>query len=89
MGIFDIFKKKKETGFSYSCAKCGVQWDPGKMEMLYGGSAKIIGVISPGTRSYAGRCSSCGKLYCGRCASITGVTVNCPDCKTPLKAALH
>jgi len=90
MGIFDLFRKKKEeTGFLYSCEKCGVRWDPQRMEMLYGGFALVSAIVKPGTSQYAGRFPTCGKLYCARCASFSGVTFQCPKCNATLKAALH
>jgi len=90
MGIFDIFKKKGRGGeIEYSCAKCGIKWDKEKMEMLFGGPGRAVGMVTPGSEGYAGRCPKCGKLYCAKCAILSGVTFQCPKCKATLKTSLH
>lgn len=89
MGIFDSFFKKGGGEIEYACAKCGVRWDKEKMEMLFGGPGKIVSMVTPGSAGYAGRCPKCGKLYCAKCAISSGVTVQCPKCKSNLEASLH
>ncbi|GAH71419.1 unnamed protein product [marine sediment metagenome] len=89
MGIFDKLFGKKRENIGYFCAKCGVRWNTETMEMLYGGAGLVAGMITPGSNQYTGRCPKCEKLYCARCASSKGITLQCPDCNVDLKAALH
>jgi tetratricopeptide (TPR) repeat protein len=74
----------KETEMTLSCASCDRAWTLQKNTVM-NRQVRIIG--EPDSRSPAGRCPSCGKIYCVECALtwLDGQRFTCPDCSENLK----
>ncbi|MBN1522945.1 MAG: tetratricopeptide repeat protein [Spirochaetales bacterium] len=78
----NAIRKRFET--EILCSACNRQWwvplNPGPQEL-----GKIVG--EPPAEAPAGKCPSCGKIYCIGCAQahLRDKRFVCPDCDEPLK----
>ena len=74
----------REAELTLSCASCSREWKVLKKTVMKK-ALKIVGEPSP--ESPAGRCPSCGKIYCVECAMkwLEGSRFTCPDCSEYLK----
>ncbi len=74
----------RETSAILSCCSCGREWEVPK-DVDADKKLKLVG--DPDPNSPAGKCSSCGKIYCVKCASkwLEDGRFKCPDCKENLK----
>ncbi len=79
-----IKKVKTALNSRYECSTCGNEWWVPK-------NIPIIDVVrlhgEPDGESPAGKCNSCGKVYCVKCAvdNIKNSRFVCPDCDEYLK----
>ncbi len=75
---------RRETETVLSCSTCGREWTVRK-NIVMKKKVRLIG--DPLPESPAGRCPSCGKIYCVECALewISGPRFSCPDCNENLK----
>ena len=74
----------KETEITLSCATCSREWTVLKNTVM-NQKLKIIG--EPDPASPAGRCPSCGRIYCVECALkwLDGQRFTCSECGEYLK----
>ncbi len=74
----------REAETTLSCSSCSREWKVLKKTVM-NKALRIVGEPSP--ESPAGRCPSCGKIYCVECAMkwLEGSRFTCPDCKEYLK----
>ncbi|MCP5514689.1 MAG: tetratricopeptide repeat protein [Spirochaetales bacterium] len=75
---------ERETVKTLECASCGRKW---KVPKNIRDDRKITITGDPDPESPAGKCSSCGKIYCIGCASewIKNGRFRCPECNENLK----
>ena len=69
---------------SYSCSECGRVWHVPK---VFDAVNRIVLKGEPDPASPAGKCPSCGKVYCVECAMnhLEDNRFTCADCGEPLK----
>jgi len=72
------------TTEEFSCSKCGRKW---RVPKVIPEVRRLVLKGEPDPASPAGKCPSCGKIYCVECVMeyISGSRFTCMDCGEPLK----